>query len=238
MPDRICRPPKMTPLVACFSGTVNVMRSAGVGGHNMLTIEGEDGFASAYMHINNDTPGTDDGLGTAEYAFPAGLQSGDHVEAGQLVAGLATAAMRRTRSRTATSSSISRASCLMQLHRFAPPATSRNQLPARSRSTSAGCRRERLDEIVRSLDTAKSVLCIDLTSTMHSNGSPVSVRKPERRWVRLADCRIVSPERFRQGVRNTRPGSRRAHHSPRSTRAARRGNARERLSLLRPPKLM
>src|SRR5262249_51428540 len=39
-----------------------------------------------YIHINNDTPGTDDGLGSEEYAFAPGLQTGDHVTAGQHIA--------------------------------------------------------------------------------------------------------------------------------------------------------
>jgi murein DD-endopeptidase MepM/ murein hydrolase activator NlpD len=78
--------PKMTPLVACFDGTVYVGRSKSVGGHNTLTIRGDNGWIAHYYHINNDTPGTDDGLGTDEYAFAPGLETGQHVTAGQFVA--------------------------------------------------------------------------------------------------------------------------------------------------------
>ncbi|MCW5939106.1 MAG: peptidoglycan DD-metalloendopeptidase family protein [Fimbriimonadaceae bacterium] len=76
--------PKMTPLVACFDGVVQLSRSRT--GHMTLSISSDDGWTAVYMHINNDTPGTDDGQGGDRYAFAPGLQSGDRVVAGQLVA--------------------------------------------------------------------------------------------------------------------------------------------------------
>jgi murein DD-endopeptidase MepM/ murein hydrolase activator NlpD len=76
--------PKMAPLVACFDGVVQFFRSRG--GHNTLSITSDDGWVAWYMHINNDTPGTDDGQGGDKYAFAPGLQPGDRVVAGQLVA--------------------------------------------------------------------------------------------------------------------------------------------------------
>jgi hypothetical protein len=77
---------KMTPLVAAFDGTVQLRRAGAPGGHNMLYLRGDNGCTAIYIHINNDTPGTDDGLGSAEYAFAPGLQSGDRVTAGQHIA--------------------------------------------------------------------------------------------------------------------------------------------------------
>jgi hypothetical protein len=44
------------------------------------------GWSAIYVHVNNDTPGTDDGKGTANWAFPAGIAPGARVLAGQLVA--------------------------------------------------------------------------------------------------------------------------------------------------------
>ncbi len=53
--------PKMTPLLAAFDGVVSFGRSDAVGSSSMLTLEGDGGYTAWYLHINNDTPGTDDG---------------------------------------------------------------------------------------------------------------------------------------------------------------------------------
>ncbi len=42
--------------------------------------------ATSHIHLNNDTPGTDDGQGGFQYAFAPGLTSGQHVEQGQFIA--------------------------------------------------------------------------------------------------------------------------------------------------------
>ena len=78
--------PKMTPLLAVFDGVVSFTRTTKGNAGNSLTLQGDDGFVASYLHINNDTPGTDDGKGSARYAFPADLQPGDRVRAGQVVA--------------------------------------------------------------------------------------------------------------------------------------------------------
>lgn len=64
---------KMRPLVACFDGT---WQGAGVSGELGNT---------AYYHMNNDTPGTDDGKGGDEYMFAPGIWNGIPVKAGQFV---------------------------------------------------------------------------------------------------------------------------------------------------------
>lgn len=43
------------------------------------------GWSVSYLHVNNDTPGTDDGKGTSRHAFPSGIAQGVRVLAGQLV---------------------------------------------------------------------------------------------------------------------------------------------------------
>jgi uncharacterized protein YkwD len=73
----------LTPLVAAFDGIVWLNPT---NGHNMLSIEGDNGYSCLYCHINDDTPGTHDHAGTPDYAYAPGLKSGDHVVAGQLVA--------------------------------------------------------------------------------------------------------------------------------------------------------
>lgn len=78
---------KMTPLVAAFTGTItSLQRESRVGQGNYLVITGDNGWSAMYLHVNNDTPGTDDGRGTAKYAFPRGIEVGTRVLAGQLVA--------------------------------------------------------------------------------------------------------------------------------------------------------
>ncbi|MCU1595898.1 MAG: N-acetylmuramoyl-L-alanine amidase [Frankiales bacterium] len=83
--------PKMSPLVAACDGTVaSLKRESSVGEGNYLVLACDHGkaagWSAVYLHINNDTPGTDDGRGTASYAFPKGIAVGVRVLAGQLVA--------------------------------------------------------------------------------------------------------------------------------------------------------
>ena len=44
-----------------------------------------DGWRYHYFHLNNDTPGSDDGRGDALWTYPAGLRVGDRVRAGQII---------------------------------------------------------------------------------------------------------------------------------------------------------
>jgi hypothetical protein len=82
---------KLQPLVAAFGGVVTSVRREATpnSGGNTLTIAADRGpaagWSAIYVHVNNDTPGTDDGRGTAAWSFPAGIASGSRVVAGQLV---------------------------------------------------------------------------------------------------------------------------------------------------------
>jgi len=80
---------KHWPLYAVVQGTVCYMTGLdGVepswGYH--LTICGDDGREYDYLHINNDTPGTDDGLGGVVHAYAPGMRRGLRVARGQFVA--------------------------------------------------------------------------------------------------------------------------------------------------------
>ncbi len=80
--------PKLRPLLAAADATVrrifvdNGTASQG----NMLVLRDADGWEYWYLHINNDTPGTDDGLNPPEFAFAPGIAVGAVVKAGQVVA--------------------------------------------------------------------------------------------------------------------------------------------------------
>lgn len=77
--------PKMSPLVAAFDGVITSLSRT----NGSLVLAADRGpaagWSAVYLHLNNDTPGTDDGLGADRWAVPAGLEVGSRVLAGQLV---------------------------------------------------------------------------------------------------------------------------------------------------------
>ena len=75
---------KGTPVVAVADGVVVGLEEGGRGGF-YVRLEHEGGWESWYMHLNNDTPGTDDGRGGPQNAFAFGMEVGDVVAAGQLI---------------------------------------------------------------------------------------------------------------------------------------------------------
>lgn len=74
--------PQMTPVVAVADGVVTrIKESSGTAGV-YVAIDHDDDWSSWYIHLNNDTFGTDDGLGIG---VRPGLQIGDRVVAGELI---------------------------------------------------------------------------------------------------------------------------------------------------------
>lgn len=73
---------KMVPVLAAASGTVGWIHDDQGGNCCAMSLNHDDGWTSVYIHLNNDTPGTDDGLG---WGFAEGIAKGVHVEAGQLI---------------------------------------------------------------------------------------------------------------------------------------------------------
>ena len=74
--------PKMTEVVAVADGTVLWVRDSGSAGR-YLVIEHAGGWESWYMHLNDDTPGTDDG--SAPMDLGVVVEEGEAVVAGQLI---------------------------------------------------------------------------------------------------------------------------------------------------------
>lgn len=80
---------KLQPLHAAVDG--RVCRMTGVEepmpswGYS-ITLCGDDGLEYRYLHANNDSPGTDDGLGGPGLAYAPGLEVGDRVDRGQWIA--------------------------------------------------------------------------------------------------------------------------------------------------------
>jgi murein DD-endopeptidase MepM/ murein hydrolase activator NlpD len=73
--------------LAANDGTVTFARSDSSGhSGNMLILTGTDGWKYWYIHINNDTPGTDDGKNPAQWRFAPGVKAGAKVKRGQFIA--------------------------------------------------------------------------------------------------------------------------------------------------------
>ena len=73
--------------VAASDGTITWVHAdnSGTAG-NMLQLTGDDGWVYWYIHINNDTPGTDDGKNPAKWTLAPGINEGSTVKAGQFIA--------------------------------------------------------------------------------------------------------------------------------------------------------
>ncbi len=77
--------PKMTPLLAVVDGIINFVARPQVRWGYEVEIQDSEGYTYDYLHINNDTPGTDDGQGGETYAYPSGVQRGATVSQGQVI---------------------------------------------------------------------------------------------------------------------------------------------------------
>jgi murein DD-endopeptidase MepM/ murein hydrolase activator NlpD len=76
--------PKGTWVVAVDDGIVERLDWNRLSGWNIM-IRHADGWTSHYLHLNNDTTGTDDGEGSEETAFVEGLEAESFVKAGDVI---------------------------------------------------------------------------------------------------------------------------------------------------------
>ena len=76
---------KMLPLVAAVDGTVNWVRYPQASWGYAVSLRDADGYQYWYLHINNDNPGTDDGLGDGLFAYANDVINGAKVAKGQLI---------------------------------------------------------------------------------------------------------------------------------------------------------
>ncbi len=78
---------KLQRVLAPADGMVTYVRVDGGGlSGNMVTITDPEGWSYRSMHLNNDTPGTDDGLNPPQWILAPGIAVGTAVRAGQHVA--------------------------------------------------------------------------------------------------------------------------------------------------------
>jgi peptidoglycan hydrolase-like protein with peptidoglycan-binding domain len=79
---------KMVPVVAVASGRIEFVNWSSnpndlrPGNCCSLALRHDDGWQTYYIHLNNDSPGTDDGQG---WGIAPGLRPGVHVQAGELI---------------------------------------------------------------------------------------------------------------------------------------------------------
>ena len=83
--------PKMTHILAVVDGTVEGLNLTGkLSSYNPypyynILLHGNDGNDYYYIHLNNDTPGTDDNIGGVDTAYAPGLTNGTKVHRGDLL---------------------------------------------------------------------------------------------------------------------------------------------------------
>lgn len=73
-----------TPIVAVADGVVAFIGMQRLSGYTIKLDHG-NGWSSAYLHLNNDEPGTDNGEGGEETAFAPWLSDGVPVHAGEVI---------------------------------------------------------------------------------------------------------------------------------------------------------
>jgi len=78
--------PKLTPIFAAAGGTVSKLVQVDDQYGYRLTVKGDDGRSYSYLHLNNDSPGSDDGAGTPAQAYAPGISLGGRVDRGQHLA--------------------------------------------------------------------------------------------------------------------------------------------------------
>ncbi|MEK7530832.1 MAG: peptidoglycan-binding protein [Patescibacteria group bacterium] len=76
---------KMTPVVATVDGVVTYVAIPQASWGYSITISDSEGYSYRYLHLNNDTPGTDDGQGGEAHAYASGIARRVTVSKGQVI---------------------------------------------------------------------------------------------------------------------------------------------------------
>ncbi len=76
---------KHSDLYATVGGTISFMPMVKPSYGYMISLQGDDGRKYSYVHLNDDTPGTNDDAAGPEHAYAPGLAQGSTVVRGQLL---------------------------------------------------------------------------------------------------------------------------------------------------------
>ena len=187
--------PKMTPLVAVFDGVVWLRPATRPGGHHMLFLYGDNGLQARYMHINNDTPGTDDGAGSWETAYAPGLRDGDRVAAGQHIAWVGDSGNAEGTEPHLHFELWSEQGCLNP-ELALRESHSRGSLRSTLRPMPIGKGRSecRWDGVVEHFDKNTGVAVFDLTANVIPTGQALLVPRPRKMWARISETtHVITP---------------------------------------------
>lgn len=77
--------PKMTPIIAAVDGRITSLPQDEPSYGYAIFMRDDNDWQYRYIHVNNDTPGTDDGQGGVVYAYAPTIIRGARVVAGQLL---------------------------------------------------------------------------------------------------------------------------------------------------------
>ncbi|HAP75509.1 MAG TPA: hypothetical protein DCR14_05440 [Acidimicrobiaceae bacterium] len=76
---------RLQPLVAAEAGVVSRITVEHPTGGSGLRLDGDSGWQYRYYHLNNDSPGTDDGANPPGWTFAPGIEVGARVHQGQVL---------------------------------------------------------------------------------------------------------------------------------------------------------
>jgi len=183
--------PKLRALVACFDGYAVVLPDTPEHPVNTVVLVGDQGYTAIYTHLNDDTPGSNDGRGKPDQAFAPGLRTDARVKAGQLLgyvgdSGIATNPHLHFELRERAKGTA---------HDPAPSLKAAQKLPGprvppwlTALRPAAG--EVRLDGFLRSVDLKRPSLFLDLVARTTTRGTSAVVR-PETAGVRLTSSTVV-----------------------------------------------
>lgn len=167
--------PKMRPVLAAFDGV-----------WQGLSLVSDSGLVATYIHLNNDTPGTDDGQGGDEYMLAPGIWSGVKVVAGQFVAYNGDSGNAEDKGAhlhfelahpahgTFNAAPSLLAALKVKTPRYSPEHP--ELLPLEGQV--------RWDAEVRSVDEAREVIVVDLAATVQPDGKAEGVTALTRRYIK------------------------------------------------------
>lgn len=180
--------PQMAPLLAVFNGVVYFQRSNAPNAHNLLRIVGDNGWTAVYMHLNNDSPKTNDGLGSREYAFAPNLRSGQRVLAGQFVAYVGNSGNAETVGHhlhfelQGPSGAVNAYTSLKRAQRLTSP---RWNPPQPDIAPETG--EIRLDATVRETNATQNRVSVFCTAWRNAAGKTTLETRPVLKWIRADD---------------------------------------------------